>query len=132
MEVLRSHRERRPIDTLQPVITCEQVIQLQNEVKQVRVDDAIYRYILDIVDVTRQSEELYVGVSLRGAIAFSHAVQAFALIEGRDYVIPDDIKTLAVPILAHRVMAKTYSHGNVRTSVESLITHFLDQVAVPS
>jgi MoxR-like ATPases len=132
LNVLRSHRLARPIDKLEAVLTCEQVIELQEAVKRVRVDDAIDRYILDIVEVTRRSDALYVGVSTRGAIAFSRASQAYALIEGRDYVVPDDVKALAVPVLAHRVMAKTYSHGNQRQSVEGLISHLVDTVAVPT
>jgi len=132
LEVFRSHRIGQPIDQLEPVITCDQVLLIQDAVKQVKINDAIYRYILDIVEVTRHSDELYVGVSTRGAIAFSHAAQAFALLEGRDYVVPDDIKALAVPVLSHRVMAKTYSHGNLRDSVEGLIAHFLDMVPVPT
>ncbi|MDR1960597.1 MAG: MoxR family ATPase [Planctomycetaceae bacterium] len=131
LAILRSHQEKKPIDTLEPVLTCQQVLQLQEAVKQVGITDAIYRYLLDIVEVTRKSKELYVGVSTRGAIAFSHAVQAYALLEGRNFAVPDDVKTLAVPVLAHRVIAKTYSHGNVRTATESLIAHFLDSVPVP-
>jgi len=130
-QVLKSHRLGQPIDTLQPVLSCEQVIELQESVKQVRVNDTIDRYILDIVEATRRSEDLYVGVSTRGAIAFSRAVQAYALLEGRDYVVPDDVKALAIPVLAHRVMAKTYSHINQRQAVEGLIAHIVDTVAVP-
>jgi MoxR-like ATPase len=132
LHVLKSHRLGQPIDQLEPVLTCEQVLLLQEAVRRVRVDDAIDRYILDIVGVTRKSDNLYVGVSTRGAIAFSRAVQAYALIEGRDFVVPDDVKTLAVPVLAHRVMAKTHSHGNQRQSVENLIAHLADTVTVPT
>ncbi|MCL2347776.1 MAG: MoxR family ATPase [Planctomycetaceae bacterium] len=131
LQVLKSHRLGQPIDRLEPVISCEQVIAMQDAVKQVRVDEAIDRYILDLVEVTRHSEELYAGVSTRGAIALSRAVQAHALIEGRNFVVPDDIKSLAVPVLAHRVITKTYSHGSQRENVESLITHFVDMVPVP-
>ncbi|MDR1382309.1 MAG: MoxR family ATPase [Planctomycetaceae bacterium] len=132
LQVLKSHRFGQPIDAMTPVLSCEQVLELQESVKQVKVNDAIDHYILDIVEITRRSEDLYVGVSTRGAIAFSHAVQAYALIEGRDYAIPDDVKTLAVPVLAHRVMAKTYSHTNQRQAVEGLIAHLVDGVAVPT
>ena len=132
LNVLKSHRLGQPIDQLEPVLTCEQVLELQEAVRHVRVDEAIDRYILDIVEVTRRSDDLYVGVSTRGAIALSHAVQAYALIEGRDFVVPDDVKTLAVSVLAHRIMAKTYSHGNQRRSVEGLIAHLVEMVAVPT
>jgi MoxR-like ATPase len=132
LQVLKSHRFGQPIDSLEPALSCEQVLELQESAKRVKINDAIDRYILDIVEITRRSEDLYVGASTRGAIAFSRAVQAYALIEGRNYVVPDDVKTLAVSVLAHRVIAKTYSHANQRQAVEGLIAHLVDMIAVPT
>ena len=131
MEVLRSHREGKPIDSLQPVLSCEQILQIQQSASNVKIDDSVYKYILDLVDATRAEDSLLVGTSTRGAIAFSKAVQAHALLEGRKFVIPDDVKALAVPILAHRVMTKSFSHGNHRQTVETLIEHIVETVAVP-
>lgn len=131
MEVLKSHQLGIPIDTLEPVLGIETILEIQQEVVKIKVDDAINRYILDIVDATRNSESLFVGVSTRGAIAFSRAAQAFALIEGRDFVVPDDIKTLAVPVLSHRVMAKAYTHGSQRQAVEAIIERIIETVPVP-
>jgi MoxR-like ATPase len=132
LQVLRTHRLLEPIDQLEPVLTPEQILQLQEAVRRVKIDESIDRYILDIINVTRESEDLYVGVSTRGAIAMSHAVQAHALIEGRDFVVPDDVKALAVNVLSHRLISKGYSHGVQREAVEGLVERFLDEVPVPA
>ncbi len=131
MEVLRSHQLGKPIDTLEPVLSCEEILRIQQAACEVKIDDAIYRYVLDLVDATRKNDSLLVGTSTRGAIAFTKAVQANALLEGRNFVIPDDVKLLAIPVLAHRVMTKSFSHGNHRQTVETLIEHLVDTVAVP-
>jgi MoxR-like ATPase len=101
-------------------------------VSQIRVDDAINCYILDIVDATRRSDELLVGVSTRGAIALSRAVQAQALLENRNFVVPDDVKSLVVSVLSHRVMSKSFAHGNQRQSAEALIDRLVETVDVPT
>lgn len=132
LNVLKTHRASRPVNALQPVLTGEQIVDIQQAVGQVRTDDSLSRYVLDIVDATRQSEELMVGVSTRGAIALSRAAQAQALIEGRDFVVPDDVKSLAVPVFAHRVMPKSYIHGNQREAIESLMEKIVESVEVPT
>jgi MoxR-like ATPase len=101
-------------------------------VRRVSVDESIGDYVLDIVDATRNSDELHVGVSTRGGICLYRASQALALIEGRDYVIPDDVKRLTVPVLAHRVISKGYMHGGQRDNVESLISRLIEELPVPS
>ena len=131
MNVLRTHQVARPIDTLEPVLSCEQVADIQRAVSRIRVDDAINRYILDIVDATRRCDELLVGVSTRGAIALSRAAQAQAMLENRNFVIPDDVKSLVVPVLSHRVMSKSFSHGDQRRSAEALIDRIVETVDVP-
>ena len=95
------------------------------------VDDSINEYLLDIVEATRRCDELHVGVSTRGALALYRAAQAAALVAGRRYVVPDDVKRLAVPVLAHRVIPKGYLHGGQREAVESLIERLVDDVPVP-
>lgn len=131
IEVLQSHREGEPVDTLQPVLTCEQVVTLQEAVRRVRVDAAINDYLLNVVHATRDNEELHVGVSTRGALALYRASQAAALAAGREYVVPDDVKNLAVPVLAHRVISKGYLHGGHRAAVEALIARLFDEIPVP-
>jgi MoxR-like ATPase len=131
LEVLRSHRMGEPINDLMPVLDSKQVESLQNAVRQVAVDESIHEYVLDIVEATRDCDELHVGASTRGAICLYRAGQSLALIEGRDFVVPDDIKRLAVPVLAHRVIPKGYLHGGQRSAVESLVSRLVDEVQVP-
>ena len=92
---------------VKPVLDAEEVLELQRWVAQVRVDEAIVDYMMAIVEQTRKQEALSLGVSPRGAQALYRATQALALVEGRDYAIPDDVKRLAVPIFAHRVVINT-------------------------
>jgi MoxR-like ATPase len=131
-EVLKAHQKSKPLDAVQPVLTAEQVVEIQRNVSEVKINDSIVQYILDIVDATRNSNELAAGVSTRGAIALSRISQSLALLEGRDFVIPDDVKKLVVPVFAHRVIPKTYISGNQRESAEALIERLAESVAVPA
>lgn len=130
--VLSSHRQGEPVHHLAPVVSTDQVVYLQEAVRKVSVEDSIYDYLLDIVEATRQCEDLHVGVSTRGALSLYRASQALALTSGRTYVVPDDIKHLAVPALSHRVIAKGYMHGSQRQAVEAVIRRLVEGVAVPS
>jgi MoxR-like ATPase len=132
LEVLASHREGEPVDRLEPVLSCEQIAELQQRVRRVRVDESIDAYLLDIVHATRNCDDLYVGVSTRGALSLYRASQAMALVEGRDYVVPDDVKGLAVAVLAHRVITKGYLQGGQREAIEALIARLVDEVPVPT
>ena len=78
------------------------------------------------------ASELQVGASTRAALCLYRASQALAVVEGRDYVVPDDVKRLAVPVLAHRVIAKSYAHAGQRGTLESLIKRLVDGIAVPN
>ena len=131
LDVLTSHREGEPVDELEPALDCEQVIALQEEVRQVEVEDSINAYLLDIVEATRKCEDLHIGTSTRGALALYRAAQATALVGGRRYAIPDDVKQLAVPVLAHRVTTKGYLHGGQREAVEALVERLVEEVPVP-
>jgi len=131
-EVLIQHRSGEPVNTLKSVVTIKQLREMQRAVQNVRVDDALTDYILEIVDMTRNHPELTLGVSTRGAITFSHAVQSLAFTEGRDYVIPDDIKKLAVPVLAHRVITRSLVRESQRSRATEIIRQILQKVAVPS
>jgi MoxR-like ATPase len=131
LQVLTIHRRGEPVEQLTPVLDCAQVLALQQGARDVLVDEAIHDYLLDIVEATRGSEDLHVGVSTRGALCLYRACQSLALIEGRDYVVPDDVKRLAVPVLAHRVITKGYLHGSQRGAVEALIQRLVDDLPVP-
>jgi MoxR-like ATPase len=131
LQVLSIHRQGEPVDHLTSVLDCQQVLSLQHAVRQVTVDESIHEYLLDIVEATRNSNELHVGVSTRGALCLYRASQSLAMIEGREYVVPDDVKRLAVPVLAHRVITRGYLHGSQRGAVEALIQRFVDDLPVP-
>jgi MoxR-like ATPase len=131
MQVLSSHRVGEPIDELQHVLDAGQILALQHAVRQVTMDESINAYLLDMVDATRSCDELRVGVSTRGALCLYRASQALALIENRDFVIPDDLKRLAVPVFSHRVIAKGYLQGTHRQAMEALIQRLVDEVPAP-
>lgn len=132
LEVLASHREGEPVDELQPVLSGEQITSLQEQVRQVKVDESISGYLLDIVEATRHSEDLHVGVSIRGALSLYRAAQASALIDGRDYMVPDDVKALTVVVLSHRVITRGFLHSGQREALEALIERLVADVPVPS
>jgi MoxR-like ATPase len=113
------------------VVDCQQVAGLQAVVRQVAVERSIDEYLLDIVQATRRCDELHVGVSTRGGLALYRAAQAAALVAGRQFVVPDDVKRLAVPVLAHRVIPKGYLHGGQREALESLVERLVEEVHVP-
>lgn len=131
-QVLEMHRRGDPVEDLQPALECDQIIELQQSVRQVTVEDAIGDYILDLAHATRDCEELHVGVSTRGALCLYRACQASALVEGRDYVVTDDVKKLVVPVFSHRVVGKGHLHAGERDAMEALIMRLVDEVPVPS
>ncbi|WP_406700354.1 MoxR family ATPase [Singulisphaera sp. Ch08] len=130
--VLSTHRSGEPVETLRPVLMAEDVLQLQRAVRNVRVDDAIAEYLLDIVHATRKGEDLHVGVSTRGALTLYRAAQSLAFVSGRDYVVPDDVKSLAVPVLAHRVVGKSFLQAGEFGAAEAIIRDLVDRLRVPS
>ena len=130
-QVLANHRSGEPVDELKPVVTCQDVQQLQAAVRDVRMDDSINDYILDVVHATRTSEELSVGVSTRGALSMYRAAQATALLDGRDYVVPDDVKRLAAAVFSHRVIAKGHRYDGQRQSVETIIQRLVETIPTP-
>jgi MoxR-like ATPase len=132
LKVLASHREGEPVDRLEPVLGSDEIVRLQEGVRGVKVDESISAYLLDVVHATRNSEDLHVGVSIRGALSLYRASQASALIEGRDFVVPDDVKRLAVPVISHRVITKGYLQGGQREAIEALIERLVDEVPVPN
>jgi MoxR-like ATPase len=120
-------------EPIRPVLTAEDVRGLQSHVQQVRVDEALVDYMLAIVEKTRNYEALALGVSPRGAQALFRATQALAIVEGRDYAIPDDVKRLVVPVFAHRVLVDTRRSLAQRTTqiAERILQDILTLVDVP-
>ncbi len=132
MQVLVSRRDGEPVDSLEPVVSCQQVMAMQSRVREVTVDESIRHYLLDLVEATRNCEELHVGASTRGALCLYRAAQALAFVEGRDFVIPDDVKRLAVPVLSHRVITRGFVHSGNRDVTEAIIDRLTENVPVPT
>ena len=109
--ILTQHREGDPADRVAPVMEKADVIKLQKQVRHVRVDDAIADYLLSIAEATRTRDDIHLGVSTRGALTHYRISQAHALMAGRDFVTPDDVKQTAVCVLGHRIVPKTASAG---------------------
>ena len=130
-EVLNTHRVGEPVDTLNAVVSIPQIIAAQTATRDVSFDSSLADYLLEIVDATRRHDGFRTGVSTRGALSFYRGCQALAITEGRDFVTPDDIKTLAVPILAHRVAPESMFHGTDREGVEEQLADILQEIAVP-
>jgi len=129
--VLVNHRDGEPVDRLQPVISGDQLRTLQQAVREIRVDDAINNYLLDLVHATRSHEELLLGVSTRGVLTLYRACQSLALIEGRAFVTPDDVKRLAGPVLAHRLSVRGVLREGQRDRAKQVIRQILAKLAVP-
>jgi MoxR-like ATPase len=129
--VLATHRGGEPVQELQPAAHGDQVSQLQQSVREVRFDEAVSDYLLEVVHRTRESSELRVGVSTRGALSFYRAAQALAFVEGRTFVTPDDVKRLAPFVLAHRVLLRTSVRSGQREVAEAVIRRLTDSVTVP-
>lgn len=131
-DIFSSHRKGQPVDVLEPVCDWKRVLEMQSVVRDVKVEDSIAKYMLDIVEGTRTTNDLAVGVSTRGALQWYRAVQASAFLDSRDYAIPDDAKQLAVPVLSHRVVLKGGLHGSHREDVEAVISEITSKVSMPT
>ncbi len=129
--VLVNHRDGQPVDRLKPVVNAEQLRRLQQATREIRVDDAINEYLLDIVHATRSHDELQLGVSTRGAITIYRACQSLAFIEGRNFVIPDDVKRLAVPVLSHRITVRGELRESQRQRAKQVVKQILSKTPVP-
>ena len=104
MRILSEQQLRHPIESLEAVVKVEELLEAIDEIRHVYVAPAIQRYIIDLVGRTRHSGDVYLGSSPRGSLALFRAGQARAALQGRDHVLPDDIKALAIPVLAHRII----------------------------
>ena len=124
--MLRAQAQSHPVDALTPVVSRDEIVALQARVHAVAVSDPVSRYIVQIVNATRSDDRLKVGVSPRGSLMLFRAAQACAFCAGRDYVLPDDVQRLAVPVLAHRIVltskAKYGGNGKAETIAEVMNT----------
>ncbi|HTS05343.1 MAG TPA: MoxR family ATPase, partial [Candidatus Eisenbacteria bacterium] len=121
------------LDDLRPVLTGADVLEMQHAVRNIRVDDSLVNYALEIVRRTRESEFLSLGVSPRGSQALYRAAQAMAFLEGRTFCTPDDFKPLVVSIFAHRVVVNNLYASTLKKSEQSdqVLKEIVESVAVP-
>jgi MoxR-like ATPase len=129
--ILERFREKDPLRELEPVATPEQITELQEARKRIRVSRPVKEYITSIVSATRHSPSLRLGASPRGSLSLMRAGQALAALRDRDYVLPDDVKSLAVPVLAHRLILKEEERlrGEIQ---ETLLEEIVRQIPVPA
>jgi len=133
VRVLRDGVGSHSVESLEPALSADDILALHNRAAEVTVDDAIVEYLMSIVERTRSHPEIELGVSPRGALSFYEVARAYALVQDRDYVLPDDIKLLAVPVLSHRIALGSQRGALVRVSEEAerIITELLNSIAVP-
>lgn len=130
-EILRRFRGKDPSAILETVAEEEAVIQAQASVSEVKVSDVLEEYIVQIIESTRHDEKILLGVSPRGCIALMRAAQVNAVFEGRNFVMPDDVKKVAVPVLAHRLIIKGHAISGGSENAENAVREILNKVTVP-
>jgi MoxR-like ATPase len=119
-----------PIEKLEQVASASELQGIQEVVKEVHVEDAVKRFIVSLVEATRHHRAVYLGSSPRGSVALFRTAQARALLDGRDFVLPDDVKALAEPVLAHRVIMTSSARREGATG-KSVVNDILESLAVP-
>jgi len=131
--ILTARRVVGRADEIGPVLTAEEVLALQEVAGRVTMDDALTDYLMAIVTATRSRPDLDLGVSTRGAVFLYRAAQAMALVEGRTYCLPDDVKRLVIPVFAHRIVVNPgiESFGRRTDDAKDILTEILEQVPVP-
>lgn len=131
LAILLEQPGQQRLDALDPVLSSEEVESLQGQASLVKIDSLLMEYMMDIVTATRKHELLHTGISPRGSLALAHAAQALALVNKRDYVTPDDIKEMVVPVCSHRVITKSYmANGDITTAVR-IMQELLQNIPCP-
>ena len=132
-EILRRESGASNIERIQPVMQAEGILEAQVRTTEVRLDESLLDYIMSIVEATRRSEFLLIGASPRGSLALRRAAQARAYFEGRDYCIPDDVKQLVLPVLAHRVVVSSKYSSPYKQSeeAEAILAEILRSIEIP-
>ncbi|NOX62669.1 MAG: MoxR family ATPase [Chloroflexi bacterium] len=128
--ILESQSDHHPIEDIQQVVTVEELRAAQEAVKQIYVDEQVKGYIVSVTASTREHPEVYLGASPRGSLALYKTSRAFAAVQGRDYVIPDDVKALAIPTLAHRIIISPSARIK-SVSPDTIVRETLDAISVP-
>ena len=133
LKIMRRKSLSDYLDELKPVLSADEILELQAAARVVHVDDSIAEYILAIVHGTRNHEQIQLGMSPRGSLALYEACQANALAEGRDFVTPDDVRKMAIPVVAHRILVKSRGADLAASSRERarIVGEIVKKIAVP-
>ena len=130
--IVESHRAGAPIDRLDAVATSAELLAERAAVDLVKVEASVLDYLLDIVEATRRDGRIRLGASPRATIAFERAVRARARVAGREFAVPEDVKSLAIPVLAHRIVVSGAGSESGRANAERVLTELLDRIRVPA
>ncbi|QDU11957.1 AAA family ATPase [Gimesia aquarii] len=131
MEILFAQSTEHPVDHLKRVLSHEEVVCMQDQVKSVHVDQSVARYMIDLVQTTRDDPRLKLGVSPRGSLMLFRASQAFAFLKGRNYVLPDDVQHMTDYVLAHRLILTSKAKYSSITKLD-VVSDIVQKVKVPS
>lgn len=130
IDILKSHAVAEPLDKIEPVLTLEQVQQIQQEAAAVHVDESVLEYIVEIVHATRRDNRLRLGISTRGTLMMSRAARARAYFQRRDFVVPDDVLWLVPYVLPHRILLTTRTRHS-GTTARNVIADIVSHIKVP-
>lgn len=131
VEIFRTHVERNVLQSLQPVVSLEEIRAAMEQIDRVAIEDSVIEYVADLVEATRTQESVLLGVSQRGGIALLRTAKCVAAMQGRNYVLPDDVKHIACDVLAHRIILKNSMRAR-KNSTADLVREILGQVPVPT
>lgn len=130
--IIRNQPARTTLMRLEPVMTAEQVVEIQQRVDEVKMEQSLVDYVIALVSATRANDDVQVGVSPRGALALAQAARATAVLDGRDYCVPEDIVSNVLPVLSHRIISKTYMHPGDTATTRRLMQQMLETVPSPA
>jgi MoxR-like ATPase len=131
LQMLEMLQRGHPIDSLEPVVTADELVQCQQAVRDVHIDQRIREYLLEIVHDTRDHEDLALGGSPRASIALFRTSQAMAIVRGRNYVLPDDVKRIVAPVMIHRLILKPESRLR-KVTADQIVREIVAEIAVPT
>ncbi len=128
--ILSQYLKQNPLESITPVIDTAEILDLQQQVKNVYIDSTLLNYVVEIINLTRRNENILLGASPRGSLALCKAAQALALMKGRDYVLPEDIKRMIMPTLSHRIILKQEAKLKKKNVID-ILSSIINSVFVP-
>jgi len=130
--VIEQQPARTALNRLEPVLTAEELVELQHQVDRIAMDRTLVDYIIALAQATRHNDDLQIGISPRGALALAQAARATAMMHGREYCVPEDIVSNVQPVCAHRVISKTYMHSGDTATTRRIIQQVMETVPSPA